>query len=92
MFGENSDVENSLKLRKQMLIAESNLNREALIVECKRLATVTSLTAMSVAVVGFLANRAGRSRSGDAPWWQHIAKSAGVVGMLWKFFRPRGGK
>mgnify|MGYP001236480643 CR=1 FL=1 len=79
----------SLATRKQLLIAESELNREQLREEIKRVTTVAGVTAG----VGLLAWLAGRKSDSSArpqtPWWHHLMKGAGLVGTLWRAFKKR---
>ena len=95
---------NPLAARKQLLIAESELNRAQLIEEIaaltanvKRLSERTKsfgLIASSAAalVTGLAAFRGGKTLDvGAKPTWlQSILKGAGVVSTFWLAFRSHG--
>jgi hypothetical protein len=95
---------NSLESRKQLLLAESELNRAQLADELAALSagvhTVTNraksfssmASAAAVLVAGLAAFRRSKfSRPGEKPsWWQTILKSAGMVSTLWLAFRAKG--
>ena len=103
MFGRNPRV-NPLESRRQLLVAESDLNRAQLVQEWVAMtAGVRTLTgrvktygslASSVAllVAGLAAFR--RGKSGDAgvkpSRWQTLLKGAGLVSTLWLAFRAKG--
>jgi len=94
---------NPLELRKQMLIAESELNRAQLGEELAALSagvrTVTnrakSFSSMAsvaaVVVAGLAAIRRGQPGVAHAKlsWLQTILKSAGMVSTLWLAFRSQ---
>jgi len=102
MFGKNPRM-NPLESRKQLLVAESELNRAQLVQEWQTMAdgvrsvadrtrTVSSLAlaaASLIAGLGFF--RRTRSAPGDErpSWWQTILKGAPLAGSLWSKFRPR---
>ena len=105
MFGTESHV-TPLELRKQLLIAESELNRAQLLGDVAGLtAGVRALsnraksfgTLASSAVVlvtGLAAFRRAKSAPADAKpsWLQIILKGAGMASTLWLAFRSRGGE
>ena len=94
---------NSLKTRKQLLIAESELNRAQLVQEWQTMADgVRSVTdraksfgsiasIAAVLVAGLAAIRRSKfSRPGEKPaWWQTLLKGWRLAGSLWSEFRPR---
>jgi len=94
---------NALELRKELLIAESELNRAQMVGDMAALragigkltdrAKSFGLIASSAAVVvaGVTAFRRGKSASTDAKpsWMQTILKGAGLVSTLWLEFRAR---
>lgn len=104
MFGKNPHL-NPLESRKQLLLAESELNRAQLVVDmaalsadvdalterAKSLGSLASSAAMLVA--GLAALRRGKAADADAKpsWFKRILKGAGVVSSLWLAFRSRGG-
>ena len=90
-----------LESRKQLLLAESELNRAQLLQEWQLMrAEVHSLTdqaktvrSMATAVASLGAGLSSCRRKSDAPavekssWLQTILKGAGVVGTFWSEFR-----
>ena len=94
---------NPLALRKQLLIAESDLNRTQLAREWQTMAeevhaltrqarTVSFITSASVSLVAGLASlRCKKTAAADAKpsWFQTILKGAQLAGSLWSEFRPR---
>lgn len=103
MFGKNSRI-NPLKSRKQILIAESELNRAQLVQDWHVMAeevhalatearTLRSLaTAAGSLVAGLSAWRRKRATTptGKPVWWQSLLKGAGQISCLWSAFRsPR---
>lgn len=103
MFGNNHRV-NPLESRKQLLIAESELNRAQLVQEWVAMgAGVRTLTdraksfasigsAVAVLVAGLAAFRRGKSvETGAKPSrWQTLLKGAGMLSKLWLAFRANG--
>ena len=103
MFGNNPRV-NPLASRKQLLVAESELNRAHLVQEWVAMtAGVRTLTgrvksfgsiasAAGLLVAGLAAFRRGNSGSADVKpaWFQAILKVAGLVSTLWLAFRAKG--
>jgi hypothetical protein len=95
---------NPLESRKQLLIAESELNRAQLVGDIAALTEgVRTLTdraksfgliasSAAVLVAGLAAFRRGKPVDADAkPFWlQTIFKGAGMVSTLWLAFRSRG--
>jgi len=94
---------NPLELRKQLLIAESELNREQLIQDWQALAdeantlaeqaqTIRSLASATASLVSGIASvrRKMSTPPGEKlPWWQTLLKGAGVVSSFWTAFRTR---
>lgn len=92
---------NRLAAQKQLLLAESELNRAQLAQEWRALAddahaladqtkTIRSLaTATATLVAGLTSFRhKPSSPSAEKPsWWQTLLKGAGVVGTFWQTFR-----
>jgi len=103
MFGKKPGL-NPLKSRKQLLIAESELNRAQLVGDMAALTTdIRALSgraksfgviaSAAAAVVASLTTfRRGQYRdAGTKPsWWQTIFKSVGAISTLWQTFRPPG--
>ena len=103
MFGKKSRV-CPLELRKQLLIAESELNRAHLAQEWGAMAVgVRTLTdraksfgsiasAAALLVAGLAAFRRGKCVDADVKpsWLQIILKGAGLVSTLWLAFRAKG--
>jgi hypothetical protein len=93
-----------LESRKQLLIAESELNRAQLVREWRTMAgeastlahqarTISSLASAAASLVGGLLSLRRKISAPAAekpPWWQTILKSAGLVSTLWQSFRPPG--
>ena len=92
-----------LQSRKQILIAESELNRAHLVQDWRTLAeeihalatevrTVRSFaTAATTLVAGVAAFWRKKSPPPEAKplWWQTMIKSAGTISSLWEAFRAR---
>ena len=99
MFGKSSRV-SPLAVRKQLLIAESELNRTQLDADtstltagvrmladrAKSIGSVASVATLLVA--GFAVARRGnyKGAEGKRSWWQWILKGAGTVSSLWLAF------
>ena len=94
---------NPLESRKQLLIAESELNRAQLIQEWRTMADeVHSLTSQAM-TIGSIASAAASLVAGLAScrpkksahaaekpsWWQTILKGAQLAGSLWSGFRSQ---
>jgi len=100
MFGKNSRL-NPLESRKQLLIAESELNRAQMVGDMAALtADVRTLTdraksfgsiasSAAVLVAGLAAFRHGKTAGADAKpsWRQTILKGAGLISTFWLAFR-----
>ena len=94
---------NPLESRKQLLIAESELNRAQLVQEWQAMAdgvrsvanrarTISSLAAAAASlIVGLGSFRRTRSAPADEKpsRWQILLKGAQLAGSLWSVFRPR---
>ena len=94
---------NSLESRKQILIAESELNRAQLVGDmaaltagvrtltdrAKSFGSIASSAAMLVA--GLAAFQRGKPVDADAKpsWLRTILKGTGLISTLWLVFRPR---
>ena len=103
MSGKKSRV-TPLELRKQLLIAESEINRAQLVREWVAMtAGVRTLTdraksfssiaaSAAVLVAGLAAFRRGKPADPDAKpsWLQTLLKGAGLISNLWLAFRARG--
>jgi hypothetical protein len=103
MFGKNPCL-NPLELRKQLLIAESELNRAQLVGEWQVIAgeirslarqagTISSLASAAASLIAGLASfRRTRSTpaNGKPSWLQTILKGTGLISTLWEAFRPAG--
>jgi len=93
---------NPLESRKQLLIAESELNRALLMRESQTMAdgvraiadragTIRSLTSAAAALLaGLTSFRRARAAPGDEPpsWWQTLLQGLPLAGALWSRFRP----
>jgi len=106
MFGDASRL-NPLQSRKQLLIAESELNRAQLIYELKsmsgevRLLTkqfgkasslVSAAVTLLVGLVSCRRNRLEPARE-TFSWWPALLNGAGLVGSFWsKFGTKHGGR
>ena len=102
MFGKESHV-SPLKSRKQLLIAESELNRAQLVQEWRTMADeVRSLTAGARTIGDFASTAASLvaglmsfRRKTSAPaaekpsWWQTLLKCAQLAGSFWSEFRSQ---
>ena len=103
MFGKKSHV-TPLELRKQLLIAESELNRAQLagdmtaLTEGVRMLTDRAKSFGSIAssaavlMAGLASFRRGKPADAGAKpsWLQTILKGAGMVSTLWLAFRSQG--
>lgn len=100
MFGKNTRL-NPLDLRKQMLIAESELNRAQLIEDWRRMAEEAHTLAAEASTIRSFAAATATLVAGAASFWQKkspppdskpswlqtILKSAGTISSLWSAFR-----
>lgn len=103
MFGKNPQL-SPLESRKQLLLAESELNRAQLVVDmaalsadvcaltdrAKSLGSIASSAAMLVS--GLAAFRRSKPVDADAKpsWFKRILRGVGVVSSLWLAFRASG--
>ena len=97
---------NPLESRKQLLVAESELNRAQLVQDWQTMAsevhsltsqarTITSIASAAASLVAGLASCRRKASAPDAEkpsWWQTLLKGAGLVGSFWSEFRSRGRK
>ena len=105
MSGRSTHM-NPLEARKQLLVAESELNRQQLSAEwqamahgvrnfahrTKTMVAWASSTALLVAGVAALRRAPPRSRDAKSSWLQKILKGARAASTLWLAFRPLGEK
>ncbi len=102
MFGKNPPL-TPLQLRKQLLVAESDLNRAQLEREClalrleahacaHRLRTVGWVVSAGAALAGLLAAwrrpAATPAAAAKTSWWHTLLQGAGLVSTLWAARRP----
>ncbi len=93
---------NKLTLRKQLLIAESDLNRAQLVEDWKDLArdaqvladragTIHSLATAGISLLAGLASLQRKKAEAAAPakksWWPTVLKGVQTVSSLWQQFR-----
>jgi hypothetical protein len=97
---------NRLKARKQLLIAESELNRAQLVEDWQTMAddvhalahrakTITFLASAAASVIAILSSLRHRKPAPadeKSSWWKPLLKSAGLVSTVWQAFRPPGHK
>jgi negative regulator of sigma E activity len=96
---------NPLESRKQLLIAESELNRAQLVRELQTVSdevhslshqarTITSLASATATLIAGLASFRRKKESAPAAekpsWLQTIVKGAGLVSTIWSAFRSTG--
>ena len=99
MFGKSSRI-NPLATRKQILIAESELNRARLVQDWQTLTgevhaladearTIRSVvSAAALLVTGLAALRRKKSAPAEKPaWWQTLLKGGQTISALWSEFR-----
>lgn len=93
----------SLASHKQLLIAESELNRAQLAAEYRNFSeetcrlvsqasAISSLTSAAVTIVTALTpfgRKAASSGTEHFPWFKSLLKSAGLCTVIWRAFRPR---
>jgi hypothetical protein len=94
---------NSLQSRKQLLLAESELNRAQLVGDMAALAAevraltgraksigliASSATALLVGLAAFRRKKSAPAGEGIS-WVQNILKGAGLISSLWLAFRPQ---
>jgi hypothetical protein len=95
---------NSLKSRKQLLIAESELNRAQLVQELETIKdkvhalanqarTISSLASAATILIAGLASLRRKKESAPvsekSSWLQTIVKGAGLVSTIWSAFRSQ---
>jgi hypothetical protein len=102
MSGKNPRLK-ALESRKQLLIAESELNRVHLLHALDTLAGEVHALANQAKTIGSMASavaslvaglttfrRQQRASAAEKPsWWQTITKVAGLVSSLWTAFRSK---
>jgi negative regulator of sigma E activity len=103
MSGKNPRM-NPLKSRKQLLIAESELNRAQLVQELETIKdkvhslanqarTITSLAAAAATLIAGIASFHHKKESAPVAekpsWLQSIVKGAGLVSTIWTTFRSQ---
>jgi hypothetical protein len=103
MPGKNARV-TALGSRKQMLIAESELNRAALLRDWQAMAddvhalartagTISSwvsIAASLAAGVAFFRRKKSAPTAEKPSWLQSILKGSGLISILWQAFRSKG--
>ena len=103
MFGKNPRL-NPLESRKQLLVAESELNRAQLVQEWQtmvdgvrsvadRARTISFLASTAASLIADLASfRCKKSApAAEKPsWLQTILKGASLISTIWLAFRPPG--
>lgn len=100
MFGNSSRI-NPLTSRKQILIAESELNRAHLVQDWQTLTgevhaltaearTIRSMVSAAASLVtGLAALRRKKTEPAEKPaWWQTLLKGGQTISALWSEFRP----
>jgi hypothetical protein len=94
----------ALESQKQLLIAESELNRAHLIYEfqamsgqvhalanqAKTVGSIASAVASLVAGLASLRQKKSVPATGKPSWWQTLLNGARVVSSFWSEFRSRG--
>ena len=102
MSGKNL-LMSPLESQKQMLIAESELNRAQLVQEWRTMADevhsltsqARSISSIASAAASLVAGLVSCRHKASAPvaekpsWWQTILKGAGLVGSFWSEFRAQ---
>jgi len=95
---------NPLEMQKQLLIAESEVNRAQLMQEWQTMAGEVHSLATQARTIGSFASATASLVSGlvffwhkrSAPtaekplWWQTILKNAGLISNIWLAFRVKG--
>ena len=96
---------NSLQSRKQLLIAESELNRAQLVQEWQTMAdevhsltsqarSISSIASAAASLVAGLVScrhKASAPAAEKSSWWRTILKGAGLVSSFWSEFRSQKG-
>jgi hypothetical protein len=99
MFGTEPRV-NPLQTRKQLLIAESEINRAAMLDEwhdiadgvrslTDRVKTVGSLASAATLLVSAFPLRNSERSTGKSSWFDTIFKGAKLAGSMWLAYRSR---
>jgi len=102
MPGKNPRM-NALEARKQLLIAESEINRVQLVQEWQTMADevrsvvhhAKSISTFAFAATSLISGIASFRRTKSAPsgekrsWWRTLLKGAQMAGSLWAVFSPR---
>jgi len=102
MFGKNPRM-NPLQARKQLLIAESEINRVQLLQEWQTMADgvrsvahrARSIQTLVLAAASLISSLVSFRRTKSAPageklsWWQTLLKGAQLAASLWAEFGPR---
>jgi negative regulator of sigma E activity len=102
MPGKNLRM-NPLESRKQLLIAESELNRAQLVQEwrvmrsevhslasqARSIGSIASAAATLVAGLSSLRHKISEPAAEKPSWWQTLLKGAGLVGSFWSEFRSQ---
>jgi hypothetical protein len=103
MSGKNHRL-NPLASRKQLLIAESELNRAQLVQDwqavadgvhsvanrARTLGSVLSATASLAAGLASFRRKKSAPAAEKPSWWQTILKGAELISTVWQVFRPQG--
>ena len=93
----------ALESRKQLLIAESELNRAQLMLEWQTMAgevhalarqaktftVMASAAGLLVAALSSFRHKKSAATTEKSSWWQTLLKGLGVVGSLWSVFRSQ---
>jgi len=102
MFGKNSRIK-ALETRKQLLIAESDLNRaqllqawqamagevHALARHAKTISAVASAAGLLVAGVSSFRRQKPAAAAEKTSWWRTILEGAGLATSIWSAFRSK---
>jgi len=102
MFGKNSRMK-ALESRKQLLIAESELNRaqlacdwrimadevHALSNRAKTIGIVASVAAVLLSGIPSLRRKSSPAGTAKSGWWQTLLKVAGLAASLWSEIRSQ---
>jgi len=102
MSGKNAGLK-ALESRKQLLIAESELNRAHLVHEwqtmagdvhaltnqAKSIATIASTTASLVAGLRSFRRKKSAPTAEKPSWWRTMLKVAGMASTVWSSYRER---
>jgi hypothetical protein len=91
---------NALETRKQLLIAESELNRAQLLEEwhgmkgavanqARSVQSIALTTASLIAGLMFLKRAKAPAADGKSSWWRSLLRGAQWAASLWWQFKPR---